>query len=505
MSLQFTLSNDHYIRLLDQDIITAYPFTFACRIKPTGAKTAATTPVMTIASASNNVWGMYIYDGNPVLWANDGSTSSEVEGADPTYDVWNDFVLVFASATDRRMYLNGALHVSSTVSVNFTTITPNTLALGRNSKMGFTSFGMHASDFGLWSAELTTDEITAYSNGIGPNQLQRDKLKIYWRLEDPFIGGAVDLSGNNKTGTVSTGVTRTDNAPIGPYLLSRSGLWIASDTGVSGTGSGVFSAFTGSADGNIVGHIGTGSGVFPSLTGSASAILQAEGAGEGTFPALTGTANGSVGVKGDGIGTFPSFTGAAEGATADVVGIGAGTFSPLTGSANAILQAEGGGAGTFPAFTGSAEGILSIPGTGSGTFPAVTGSSTGIFTPNITGSGAGIFPSLTGSGAGDIISYIGTAAGTFPALTGSASAIFTPSAIGSGAGIFPSLTGSSQGIVINAIGSGSGIFLPFTGFSSGVFFIPAEGAGSGTFPALTGQSSGLIDAIDTFIPEIVLI
>lgn len=202
-----------------ENIITAYPFTMACRIKYNGSNVAGTRFVMSIGRQSNVLWGLYVYDGQPIIYATDGSTSSEVGGTSVSYGVWYDYVLVFTSATDRKLYVNGTQDISATLSVTFTTTAVNRIAVGKNASVGFSSTAMDVADFGLWDVALNANEIAAFSAKEGPHLIRPASLKIYW----PLYGTSgtsfeADLSGNKDSGTV-TGATLSDHAPVGPYVI----------------------------------------------------------------------------------------------------------------------------------------------------------------------------------------------------------------------------------------------------------------------------------------------
>lgn len=130
-------------------------------------------------------------------------------------NTWQHAVGVFASATDRRVYLNGgSVGANSTsripVGIDATYIgTGNAITLPNSPMAG------RIAEAGIWNVELNTSEIAALAKGVSPLRIRPNALVAYWPLygvgspEPDYSNGGFHL-------TLTAAPTQVDHAPVMP-------------------------------------------------------------------------------------------------------------------------------------------------------------------------------------------------------------------------------------------------------------------------------------------------
>jgi hypothetical protein len=156
--------------------------------------------------------------GDPVRFA--CASGGGVDNADTSsgfsLNTWTHACGVAASATDRRVFINGGSKVS-----NLNSRTPsgvNRFSIGRNGDLSANQryFGGMLAEAGIWNVALTDDEVVSLARGFSPLLIRPQSLVAYW----PLLGNTspeVDLRTNKYNLTV-TGATKADHPRI---LLPR--------------------------------------------------------------------------------------------------------------------------------------------------------------------------------------------------------------------------------------------------------------------------------------------
>jgi len=198
--------------------ISAYPFTMSACVKLDSFVTFQRHIATLYKTNTGSVdYGLQptVSSGNKFrIYARNSTYITAVGSTTVNTGQWYHLVGVWASATDRRLYLDGVQDASSTTSVTFNTGV-NQFSFGaKTDNSPNNSINGKAGCGGLWAAELTTNEITALANGAKPHEVQPASLKVYW----PMWGSSPepDLSGNGNNGTVA-GTSIADHFG-GPYV-----------------------------------------------------------------------------------------------------------------------------------------------------------------------------------------------------------------------------------------------------------------------------------------------
>jgi len=131
-----------------------------------------------------------------------------------TTDVWQHVAVIFYSATDRRVFLNGANKVvnTETQDVNFSLF--NQVLIGTHRTIGGTPLAGKLAEIAIWSTDLTDAEILSLANGELADNIQTDSLEVYWKLKS----NAKDSVGSNDLTLYNTPTwDSTDNPPMFNY------------------------------------------------------------------------------------------------------------------------------------------------------------------------------------------------------------------------------------------------------------------------------------------------
>ena len=110
-----------------------------------------------------------------------------------TVDVWQHVAVVFYSATDRRVFLNGANKVVNTENqdVNFSLF--NQVLVGTHKTTSGTPFAGKLAEIAIWSTDLSDAEILQLAGGTLSESIQATNLEAYWKLRSD----AKDSVGSN--------------------------------------------------------------------------------------------------------------------------------------------------------------------------------------------------------------------------------------------------------------------------------------------------------------------
>lgn len=202
--------------------LTAVPLTLFCWFKPAAISITQTLVALNTTGGGSNQFELVANSDNTVgAQTSTASTSAGVTAGTITNGVWNMCGAVFASATDRKAYLNGELGTAQT-----TTRTPtgiNEIRVGK-SRSGASAFNQFANglvayvvvyDIALSEPEL--DSLYNAGAGVDPTTVQGAHIVAIYDLtgnESPEIDddGAIDL-------TVTAATFSSDN----PFTISVGG------------------------------------------------------------------------------------------------------------------------------------------------------------------------------------------------------------------------------------------------------------------------------------------
>lgn len=128
-----------------------------------------------------------------------------------TINTWQHVTVVFYSATDRRVFLNGANKVINTDSqdVNFSLF--NQVLIGTHKITGGTPFAGRLAEISIHSIDLTDAEILSLANGALATDIQLASLETYWKLRSD---GKDSIGNNNLTSYNNPTWDGTDHPPV---------------------------------------------------------------------------------------------------------------------------------------------------------------------------------------------------------------------------------------------------------------------------------------------------
>lgn len=194
--------------------VSATPLTMACWFRCTQT-TAANGLVAVGVNGSNDYHSLLINGaaaGDPVQARTNGVAASSSTGY--SVNTWHHACGVYASATDRRAFIDGGSKGTNATSA--TPTTPTKIFVGcRPQAANDLFFSGRICEVALWSAALEDVEVAVLAKGLSPLRVRPDSLVAYypvWGLHSPEIqlkGGTVPLT--------VTGATLIDHAPVRPF------------------------------------------------------------------------------------------------------------------------------------------------------------------------------------------------------------------------------------------------------------------------------------------------
>ena len=110
-----------------------------------------------------------------------------------TINTWQHVAVVFYSATDRRVFLNGVNKVTNTEEQNVNFSLFNQVLVGTHKITGGTPFAGKLAEIAIWSTDLTDAKILELAEGKLPDCVQVTNLEVYWKLRS----NAKDSVGSN--------------------------------------------------------------------------------------------------------------------------------------------------------------------------------------------------------------------------------------------------------------------------------------------------------------------
>lgn len=192
MAYDFITVNTDYIQYASA-AVTAYPFTMSCWFYADSLSAART--LMCVGPTSAAAAQQRIYALSTEVGANSeggGTNASAVTTTAPSTSVWSHAAGVFASATDRRAFLNGGSKGTNTTSVTFSTALNRTL-IGVRLRSNTYAQGMDGkiAECAIWDTDLTDDEVASLAKGVRADLIRPQNLAFY----APIIRETIDVVG----------------------------------------------------------------------------------------------------------------------------------------------------------------------------------------------------------------------------------------------------------------------------------------------------------------------
>ena len=235
MSRTFGTTSD-YLEI-GSALVTTYPFTVACWFYSTN-NTALQNLFAICDSAlnTNQQWRLQLRGdvaGDPLRVIS--RTTSQVN-ADTTIgyslNTWQHACGVFASATDRRVFLDGGNKGTNTTSNTPTGLNKTSIGLVRDSTPDSPMIGRIA-EVVVWNIALSDAIVAMLAQRVHPYRIYPANIIAYW----PIFGNSspeVDLSGGGLNLTV-VGTTLSDHPPVSPLFGFDMG-WMGAYSVVAGGG-----------------------------------------------------------------------------------------------------------------------------------------------------------------------------------------------------------------------------------------------------------------------------
>lgn len=156
--------------------------------------------------------------GKIITYASNAGADSTISTTALTAGVWGHFCGVFASATDRRSFCNGAGKATSSVNKALSSMTRVNLGAWANSGVAGGGFGIPKgayAEMGLWNVALADEEVAALAAGVSPLRIRTANLQGYWPLYAASFPAANRVSGSYAVSLVGGTLTTVSHPPVG--------------------------------------------------------------------------------------------------------------------------------------------------------------------------------------------------------------------------------------------------------------------------------------------------
>lgn len=181
--------------------VTATPLTLACWMKKTAA---TTTGILTgiYWDGGGSWYAFYLAAGSAANGqkvglgaANNNSFANADSTATYTAGTWHHVCGVFTSSTSRTIYLDAGNSATNTTSLTPTNLNSVNIGASRRQTVTDNYFDGSIAEVGIWDAALTQAEVGALADGMSPQLVRPQNLKVY----TPMIRSTLDLKGLSLT------------------------------------------------------------------------------------------------------------------------------------------------------------------------------------------------------------------------------------------------------------------------------------------------------------------
>jgi len=198
MAYSFNGTNQHLT--VGSAPATGAPLSIAARFKKTG--TATKNGLFLRSTVGNNLIGFYFGSSSSVrgFLQQSGTQPDWAAGGSYTTGQWGTVCVTLASTSSRTIYRDGGNSATNT-----TPCTPADInRLDIASANGATTFDGEFAEVGIWTVELTPEEVLAHANGYRCDSIRPQSLVFY----APLIRELIDTKGgltitNNNSATVA--------------------------------------------------------------------------------------------------------------------------------------------------------------------------------------------------------------------------------------------------------------------------------------------------------------
>jgi hypothetical protein len=201
-----TLASGSYLSVLDAPI-TAYPFTLACRARPTFVGSPPQFKNLfglwnTTLEIEAQIISMEVDAFRAISVDNNDEGQAYANRAEVA-NTWVSVVARFPSATERQMVVNAdfANEGFDDFSANIPFASYNAIFVGRDAYVGAQYYQGQQAELAIWDEVVPNWVVEAYTKGYSPLKLRFDSLARYW----PLRGGNPDRDMINGVGLAISG------------------------------------------------------------------------------------------------------------------------------------------------------------------------------------------------------------------------------------------------------------------------------------------------------------
>jgi len=182
MARNFAAASSQYLENTSLPV-SATPLTIAAWFKPVSATAAYFIGYLGASGSNINYWALATDTSGRVTASTNGVTATTSTSV--SAGVWAHGCAVFASATDRRAFLNGG--GKGTSATSRTPSSPVRLGVGCLDGSSRTTFmNGDIAELAIWNVALSDAEVLMLSTGVSPLMVRPDALKFY----APLMGRA---------------------------------------------------------------------------------------------------------------------------------------------------------------------------------------------------------------------------------------------------------------------------------------------------------------------------
>jgi hypothetical protein len=202
-------STSNYLR--SGAVLTAMPATIVCWAKTPNLGVSRTlVGVSNSASAITNnslILGVQVGNGVQAVTGDGAGANTCISSTQITINTWFHAAAVFASATDRRSFLNGGGKGTDANSRTPSGMNRTNIGVSEQGTIGRAWDGDIA-DAAIWNIALSDADVLALSKGVSPLLMHPEALVAYW----PLIGNNSpenNFKSNANAGTVIGTLTKS--------------------------------------------------------------------------------------------------------------------------------------------------------------------------------------------------------------------------------------------------------------------------------------------------------
>lgn len=225
MALSFDGSNDEAQTAAVP--VSNYPFTIACWFNANNVTANGALAGICDDSGTGNFHMLEASGaqaGDPVSAYTQAGGAGGRNSTSTSYSasVWNHGAGVWASATDRRVFLNGGGKATQATSRAYGT--PNRTFVGSLHHSSPTEFFPgRIAEVGFWNAALTDAEINALARGVNPLRIRPGNLILYLPLLDKTPTFIINRSQGSVRLLSVVEAVPAGHAPVSPALFAPAG------------------------------------------------------------------------------------------------------------------------------------------------------------------------------------------------------------------------------------------------------------------------------------------